>query len=94
MERDEINDSGVGFRAAIEGLENQLFFGDWVTDIGKVVCCLFNFLEIIVNREIALFEGLKLFFEMNGTIILIVSKQICKRLPQVMGICCFREYHT
>lgn len=65
-----------------------------MTNIGKVICRLFDFLAVIMNSEQALFERLELFFEMDGTVILIVGEQRSQRLLQVMGRCCFRENNT
>ncbi|EYU40491.1 hypothetical protein MIMGU_mgv1a018119mg, partial [Erythranthe guttata] len=44
---------------------DELFVGDWISDIGQVVRRGFDYLAIIVNGESAFLEGLEFFFKLE-----------------------------
>lgn len=81
LKGDEINDRAVGFGKTVQGLKNKLFVGYRMTNIGQIVCSLFDLLAIIMYSERALFEGFELFFELNGSIVFVVGKEGSKRSP-------------
>lgn len=83
LKGDKINERTIGFLQAMKSLKNQLFIGEWVTNIGQAVNCGFDCLAIVMNREGSLLEKFELFLKLDGMTVFVICQKRCKILPEV-----------